>query len=131
MSLRDTGRSPHRKSRIAPLGLQCWCGYFAIPILHKGQVKPERVRSHLKGHEGWLIPEGAGSEPGPETWQEACGSGGQSRALDSPVDEVIFLQVLAAAGNVPSHVQEVQHGQGGGLVLWGDGSDPLLRSARG
>lgn len=37
---------------------------------------------------------------------------------DSPVDEVVFLQVLAAAGDVPGHVQEVQHGQGGGLVLW-------------
>lgn len=51
--------------------------------------------------------------------------------MDSPVDEVIFLQVLAAAGNVPGHVQKVQHGQGGGLVLWGDRNDPLVRSSPG
>lgn len=51
--------------------------------------------------------------------------------MDSPVDEVIFLQVLAAAGNVPGHVQKVQHGQGGGLVLWGDRNDPLVRGYRG
>lgn len=42
------------------------------------------------------------------------------QATDSPVDKVIFLQVLTATGNVPSHVQKVQHGQRGGLVLWED-----------
>lgn len=42
------------------------------------------------------------------------------KAIDSPVDKVIFLQVLTATGNVPSHMQKIQHGQGGGLVLWED-----------
>ena len=51
--------------------------------------------------------------------------------FDSPVDEVIFLQILTATGDVPSHVQKVQHGQGGGLVLWGDRSDPLPRDSWG
>lgn len=42
------------------------------------------------------------------------------KVIDSPVDKVIFLQVLTATGNVPSHMQKIQHGQGGGLVLWED-----------
>lgn len=49
--------------------------------------------------------------------------------FDSPVDEVIFLQILTATGDVPSHVQKVQHGQGGGLVLWGDRRAALMRSS--
>lgn len=93
---------------------------FAIPILHMGQVKPERVRSRLTDKEGGSSPGGGGEPAGPGDRRRAgrhAGGGGPSRAPHSPVDEVVFLQVLAAAGNVPCHVQEVQHGQGGGLVL--------------
>lgn len=41
---------------------------------------------------------------------------------------MVFLQILTATGNVPSHMQKVQHGQGGGLALWGERSGPLTRS---
>lgn len=44
----------------------------------------------------------------------------EMKTTDSPVDKVIFLQVLTATGNVPSHMQKIQHGQGGGVVLWED-----------
>lgn len=39
------------------------------------------------------------------------------KVTGSPVDEMVFLQVLTATGDVPSHMQKIQHGQGGGLVL--------------
>lgn len=42
------------------------------------------------------------------------------KVTGSPVDEVVFLQVLTATGNVPGHMQKIQHSQGGGLVLWED-----------
>ena len=34
-----------------------------------------------------------------------------------PVDEVVLLQVATAVGDVSGHVEQLQHGQGGGLAL--------------
>lgn len=34
-----------------------------------------------------------------------------------PVDELVLLQVLAASGDVPGHIEEIHHGQTGRVVL--------------
>lgn len=46
----------------------------------------------------------------------------------APVDEVVLLQVLTPTGNVTGHVEQVQHGKGGGLILPKDKGHTWVKS---
>lgn len=45
-----------------------------------------------------------------------------------PVNEVVLLQVLTPTGNVTGHVQQIQHGEGGGLILPKDKGHTWVKS---
>lgn len=45
-----------------------------------------------------------------------------------PVDEVVLLQVLTPTSNVTGHVEQVQHGKGGGLILPKDKGHTWVKS---
>lgn len=45
-----------------------------------------------------------------------------------PVNKVVLLQVLTPTGNVTGHVEQVQHGKGGGLILPKDKGHAWVKS---